>query len=793
MAVLVALLGSVALTAGAGARRTDTAVRRFTAATHSSGFNVSPVFPGMDRLPPVASVDELVGEPVLRVLPDGAVDPHFPLPTAGVDRGFLYRDYGVVLRAGRLPDPVRPDEALATVAAAASDHLAVGGTVTLRDLTGILSRSHPALPTTLPPTVGKPLRLTIVGIGVGLDDIAAASARSQGGSSGFGTIDLTPAYVAEHGGPAAAVYTGALVRLRPGATVARFRSELDGVARLHPDVQSRTNYDISDLSVTVAALQRTVRPDVVSMWLFALLVGLATVLVLGQALRRRAWAAAADYPVLRALGMTRRQFVVGTSSTATAAVVAGAAGAVVIAILASPLTPVGPARVAEPDPGIAVNAAVLGVGAVTMVVLLVGQVVWSAWRSSVAATLGPAPIEASRLAERVAATGLPAPATVGLRFAIVPGRGASAAPLRSTVASAALALVTMVVAVTFNGNLSRLSSTPQRHGWDWDLAVDGGYVPLPAFALQRALSGVRGVAGWSGGNYGAVVLDGQLVPAVGIDRLHGSVFPSVLAGRPPRGASEIALGSSTMRAAHTSVGGRVGTIVAGVVRPLLVSGRVVLPDFERGGFAATDLGTGAVGTSQLVHPAGIPAGATYNFFLVRYQPGADAAKTQRAVTAALAPICAHGFCNEFTDRRPHEINSYGQVAWTPLLLSVVLGILAAAGLAHALVTSVRQRRRDIAVLKTIGFTRRQVSTTVAWQSSAFVTAVLVVGLPVGAVAGRWVWALFAGQLGVATDSLLPWVFLVATVPAAVVAANLVALGPAWSAGRIRAAVALRSE
>lgn len=50
----------------------------------------------------------------------------------------------------------------------------------------------------------------------------------------------------------------------------------------------------------------------------------------------------------------------------------------------------------------------------------------------------------------------------------------------------------------------------------------------------------------------------------------------------------------------------------------------------------------------------------------------------------------------------------------PLLLGVSPGVLALLTIAHPLITSVRRRHRDLAVLRVIGFTRVQVCATVAW-------------------------------------------------------------------------------
>jgi ABC-type lipoprotein release transport system permease subunit len=54
-----------------------------------------------------------------------------------------------------------------------------------------------------------------------------------------------------------------------------------------------------------------------------------------------------------------------------------------------------------------------------------------------------------------------------------------------------------------------------------------------------------------------------------------------------------------------------------------------------------------------------------------------------------------------------------------------------------LFTGVRRRRRDLAVLKTLGLTRSQLLKLVSWQASALATVALLAGLPLGALAGRW--------------------------------------------------------
>jgi len=84
----------------------------------------------------------------------------------------------------------------------------------------------------------------------------------------------------------------------------------------------------------------------------------------------------------------------------------------------------------------------------------------------------------------------------------------------------------------------------------------------------------------------------------------------------------------------------------------------------------------------------------------------------------------------------------------PLLVGGALGALAVLTITHLLITSVRRRWRDFAVLRTIGFTRGQVRRTVAWQVGTLMAAALAVGIPAGIVCGRVAWLVFAHQLGI---------------------------------------------
>jgi hypothetical protein len=298
------------------------------------------------------------------------------------------------------------------------------------------------------------------------------------------------------------------------------------------------------------------------------------------------------------------------------------------------------------------------------------------------------------------------------------------------------------------------------------------------------------------------------VAAIGVSPTRGQGYLTLLAGHYPSVPGQIALGAQTLRALHRHLGQTVRVAVNRVVasgpvrrRTMRIVGVVVFAAFGRGGFAATDLGNGAlVPAAMLSEPsvqAGCSAAATcYNFFLLRYRPGTDlhaaAARLIAAVTAAGCPPGPES-CVVTDDQRPGDIRNYAGVQDTPLVLGAALALLAVAALAHVLLTGVRRRRRDLAVLKTLGLLRYQVLAVVSWQASALTATALLAGLPLGIVAGRWSWVLFARSVGAAGHVDIPVPLVLLTIPAALLLAGLIAAGPGWAAARIRPAPILRSE
>ena len=119
--------------------------------------------------------------------------------------------------------------------------------------------------------------------------------------------------------------------------------------------------------------------------------------------------------------------------------------------------------------------------------------------------------------------------------------------------------------------------------------------------------------------------------------------------------------------------------------------------------------------------------------------------------------------------------------------------LAAATLMHVVVTSVRRRARDLAMFKTLGFTRRQLVMTVAWSATTVVLVGLFVGLPVGIATGRWLWIVRAGDLGVVVAPRVPILAVALVAVGALLVANAVGLLPGRRVARSRPAEVLGAE
>jgi ABC-type lipoprotein release transport system permease subunit len=109
------------------------------------------------------------------------------------------------------------------------------------------------------------------------------------------------------------------------------------------------------------------------------------------------------------------------------------------------------------------------------------------------------------------------------------------------------------------------------------------------------------------------------------------------------------------------------------------------------------------------------------------------------------------------------------------------------------VASVRRRRRELALLKTFGFVRRQLAAAVAWQSSIALLIGVVIGLPIGNVLGRILWILFSHEIDAVRVASVQALVIVLIIVGALVLANVAATFLGCMAAGKSSALVLRQE
>jgi hypothetical protein len=786
VALLVGIGGAAVLGAFAGARRTDSAYPRLVSTERIGDLNVGTQGVGVVPPGPIRSLPNVESADAYRMFILAGRHGHEPIVFqrdlgAATALGSpssrpLYRTEKVQVLEGRLPNPARVDEGMVNEIFAENSGLGVGDTYDayLYKIQDVLPIADRARASGRDPTDAElrplmtPVRFHITGLARTNGDIVVNEQDSND------TIFATPAFVRRYG--SRAFIGGVSVTLRdPARDTASFERAL---RRQFPDL----NLDVQATTTQIATFARVVGPYGDALRLFALVAAIAGLFVVGQALARLISSDSADLETLAALGGTRRQRVLTCSLRSVVAVVVGTCVAVVIATALSPLFPVGRARDAEPAPGLRFDMPVLVLGALAMTALLLGIVVVTAYarvRRDALSREG-APFTPSRVAASLARARAPVGAVTGVRFAVQRDRRAAGSSLVGTLVGLVAAIVAITTALVFAANLDDLVTSPTRYGWTWDVLIDSFNQEISPDLAHRAIAD-RDLAAIATGSRASLAIAGHSIPAYGFRQLRGRVPLAVTRGRMPRGAHEIALGAETLRAVGKDVGDTLSVpTAAGAPLRTKIVGQVLLPSLTVTG--TSGLAEGAVLDAAAMEkrdPSAVPA-----FFLVDLSPGASV----RGVAARYGREA-----NTFGARRPGDVLAYGHVRSTPLLLAGLLGVLGAGVLAHLLVTSIRSRRRDLAVLKTLGFTRRQIATTVAWLATTLVGLAVLFGIPLGLVAGRWMWRSFADDLGLASEVALPVLALVVLVAAALVLANLVAALPARAAAGTRPAVVLRSE
>ncbi len=791
---LIGFAGGVTLAAVAGSIRTRDALPEFLEYNRPADLvvYVDPALPEAEQSDLVHQVLELPEWETVALLSSALVSVRPPgeeftvMVAAAVREGDLPLGFWrPILVDGEAPDPRSATDALVNEAFADTFGIGVGDTFDLRNVTQANLETAGNGQLLVDPD-GTDFAMTVAGIERQPRDLRSDGQDREGRfATDAWSIKLTPAFWDELDGDVASYGGGAVGRLRAGVSTDDLGAAVKALSADHFFIESA-----NDEETLLASIRRAVDFEANALLLFSAVFAIAGVALVGQAIGRQVTLRLDDGEALRAAGFDRRQRSAVMVPRAVLLALAGATVAVIVAVGASPLAPVGVARRAELDPGLALDPLVLVAGAALIVLLVVTWSLVVAWRSSRSAVTGADLVRRDRpsvAGARLAALGAGVTTVAGVRLALERGRGPTAVPVVSALMAGVSGVFMVTAVLTFSLSLGHLIDSPALQGWSWDVVV-GNYSQQDSVDEGAALLEANPqVGGFVGQNTQAMRIDGAASYTAALGPGDTSVGPPVITGRRPEADDEIALGRTTLAKLDKQLGDTVSlgadastdaveaTIVGTVILPATIDDSLTLGD---GGLMTLD------GLRAVYGPQGDSAAA--QSFLVEFAAGVDTADGIDSLQEDFGESIV-------TPRAPADVENLRRVQGLPALLAATVGLLALGTLANTLVTCVRRRRRDLATFATLGFRPRQIASTVAWQATTIAVIALVVGIPFGIAAGRTVWALIMETIGTSVPAVTPWAALGLLALAVFLGANAIAALPARAASRTRPATTLRSE
>ena len=820
--LLIGLIGGLSMASIAAGRRTQSSYPTFMASTNPSdlsfsgngqngdSFGTSEFSQKISSLPDVKHYASLLGPDFYPLAHNGA--PRLKLveqiAIIGSVNGMLSHQDRITAVRGRLANPRHSNEIVIDARAAQLLGVHVGDTVPLGFFTSASARSSGFGSASDLPKFR--INARVVGIielnnEVIQDDVDRA----------YGFMILTPALLRRAIGVSPSVATAVLygVQLIHGdGDISKVEQELIDV------IPPGSTYEFHVTSRVVSEAELSIKPESVALGAFGAIAALVCLVLAIQAISRQLRRGEEDRRVMRALGARPADTVGEGLIGVLAAVVLGSLAAAALAVGLSPLAPLGPVRSVYPNGGAAFDWTVLGLGLVVLIVGLGVMAVALSYRGAPHRTSQRRRVfrRHSSIARATQMAGMPVAATVGVHFALEPGHGRTEVPVRSVLVGSVMAVTLLVATTTFASGLSTLISRPALYGWNWSYLLNpSNDVPPKAVSL---LDHDPDVAAWSGSELANAQIDGQTIPVL-ISNVRPKVSPPILSGHGLDGKNQIVLGAATL----ATLGKKVGdTVVATYGTPadapvyipptkMIIVGTATFPAVGYTSFISdhTSMGTGALLPTAIL-PAAFQKAISSpdpNFngpemVFVRLKPNVSAAAgradMQRITNFADNTFAAdpHGGGNVVSVlgvQRPAQIVNYRSIGSTPVILALGLAIGAVFALGLTLIASVRRRRRDLALLKALGFTQRQLAGAVAWQ--AMVTALIgvIVGIPLGIVFGRELWTLFAKNINAVPYATVPVLTVILTGVGAFIFAVLVSAIPGRSAARTSTALVLHAE
>jgi putative ABC transport system permease protein len=327
--------------------------------------------------------------------------------------------------------------------------------------------------------------------------------------------------------------------------------------------------------------------------------------------------------------------------------------------------------------------------------------------------------------------------------------------------------------------------------------------PMPASVLDRvrAVDGVRVAEGNVTGYAQLVGKDGKAVttsgaPSLGVSFNQDPQFSAgstVRSGRLPSGPAELAIDAKTAEDTGFKVGDRVNVLFQGPAREFTVSGII--------GFGEADNLGGArlVGFDLATAQEAMNREGRFDEIDVAAEAGVTPEQLRDRVRAALAdPKLEVLTGQELAEDTAAAINdTIGRFLGTALLAFAFVSLLVGGFLIFNTFTIiVAQRTRELALLRCLGASRRQVMSSVLVESLIVAVVASLVGLGLGLLIASGLRALLSTFLGAdipATGIQFQPRTVVVSLLVGIVVTVLAALLPALKATRVPPVAALQPE
>jgi hypothetical protein len=747
LGVLVGLTAGFALSAWAGARRTDTALERLRVRTNAadavafpSQVNVShPNWARLRARPEVASVavwDLLFGN--YDGQPGGLI-------FGSADSTYLGKVDKPVVVQGRMFNPHSDDEVVVdeNVGGQAPP---VGGTFTYQFY------AHNQVDETGPPQ-GPKVTMHVVGVVREVPEFLVVTE---------GQVLVSPGFMARYGSRVAGAENADIV-LRHGSA---------GIGVLRHDVNTliAPGTPILDVHATSRRVTTTLAVETTALLFLAGAILLGGGILVAQVLERSASTIADDAAALRAFGMSRNHLglATGLSHLITAAVATPIAFGV--ALLASEHFPVGLGRGIDPDVGYHVDWTVIGPGMVfAIAIVLLASILIG--RGSRLRRQGPYKAPGALRQWAPIAIGL------GTTMAFEPGRGRRRIPVVPALLAAVVAVIGVVASLTIDRGITTALAHPELAGITWDAGVTPA---LPAQTGRNISPSLARHMTQKDGVLAAAVVDRTVInvgsvgaPIFSVRPIAGSsatpIAFTVISGHAPLDRTEAAIGPATAKDLHVAIGDTVS--VGPEHARVRIVGEALFPsdvhaEFDEGLWLAP-------GQFDAVVPPIGPAGSDSDerVVAVRFAPGTSLRTNIGHLQTELGPLAS----DISPPLPPVELTNLQDVRTLPEVLATFLGLIAVAALGSVLWSCSRRRSHDFAILRALGMTRGNIRVVLSSQGTAIALFGLVVGIPLGLAVGRLGWRAIAARVPLSEIPPFALVAALLLIPATLIAANVIAL------------------